>query len=272
MTCGKEVERRLLDSHMRKCKYRQYKCEHCGYSDTYDAIAGSGKYKNKNSEVNSHTGNHYKTCDHFPLECVNKCCKKNIKRKDMKSHRDVCPLEVLKCPFSSSCTKNIVRRDMEKHKKQCEFRPFSCEYCGSSGTFSSITGKGETPLKEKPHYSVCEHYPLDCPNNCGAVNIKRRNVPTHREKCPFKFAKCTSAVLRKDMEDHCQKNMQQHLLLLAHSHQELAKSHQELAHKNLALLQRNEELTQQIHRVTRQNELLAKQFSPALAQVVRKLT
>ena len=161
---------------------------------------------------------------------------------------------------------------MEKHKKQCEFRPFICEYCGSSGTFSSITGKGETPLKEKPHYSVCEHYPLDCPNNCGAVNIKRRNVPTHREKCPFKFAECTSAVLHKDMEDHCQKNIQQHLLLLAHSHQELAKSHQELAHKNLALLQRNEELTQQIHRVTRQNELLAKQFSPALAQVVRKLT
>ena len=48
---------------------------------------------------------------------------------------------------------------------------FSCEYCGTSGTFLSITGKGETPLKGSPHYHVYEDYLLDCPNQCGAMSI-----------------------------------------------------------------------------------------------------
>ena len=48
---------------------------------------------------------------------------------------------------------------------------FSCEYCETSGTFLSITGKGETPLKGSPHYHVYEDYLLDCPNQCGAMSI-----------------------------------------------------------------------------------------------------
>ena len=364
--CGVKVERRFLAVHHELCKYRQYECEHCGYTDTYDAIGGSGQLKNQNSKVNSHMGNHYKTCDHFPLECMNLCGEVNIKRKDMTFHRDICPLEPLTCPFNAVLCKNdilrqhmedhkrycdfrpfsckycneigtflsitgrgrcwnigpshydkcghfplecvnkcgemnilrkemsshcnscpleplkcplgehvhertILRKDMEKHKsEECEFRPYTCHYCNHTGTYRSITGKGETPLKEKPHYHVCEHYPLDCPKNCGAVNIKRKNMSSHQDKCPleqldcpFKFAKCTSTILRKDMDDHCQKNVEHHLLLVAQSHQELtqqhqhlakshrelAQSHQELADKNLELEQKNQELSDQVTRI-----------------------
>ena len=364
VTCGLEVERRFLAVHHEECKYRQYRCEHCGYTDTYDAISGSGQFRNQNSKVNLHTGNHYMTCDHFPLECVNKCGEVNIKHKDMRSHRDVCPLEVLTCPFDDfHCKENILRRDMEDHERYCDFRPFSCKYCNETGTFLSITGngrcwnkgsshydkcgrfplecvnkcgatnilrkemsshrsscplerlkcplgehipritilrkdmekhkseecefrpytcqycnhtgtyrtitgKGETPLKGKPHYHMCKHYPLDCPNKCGEVNIKRNDMSSHRDKCPFeqlecpfKFAKCTGTILRKDMDDYCQKNMQQHLLLVAQSHQELtqqcqelAKSHQELAHKNLELEQKNKELTDKVHKLAQRTQ------------------
>ena len=372
VTCGMEVQRRFLAVHHEECKYRQYRCEHCGYTDTYDAIGGSGQFRNQNSKVNLHTGNHYKTCDNFPLECVNKCGKVNIKRKDMRSHRDVCPLEPLTCPFialrcknyilrkdmgvhkrecdfrpfsckycrevgtyfsitgvgrlcnvrgpchykkcghfplecvnkcgennilrkemSSHCNscplerlkcplgehvpgKKILRKDMEKHKsEECEFRPYTCQYCNHTGTYRDITGKGETPLQGKPHYHVCGHYPLDCPNQCGMVSIMRKNMPSHRKKCPFeqlecpfKYAKCTSTVLREDMEDHCQKNMKQHLLLVAQSHQELTqkyqkltKSHQELAHKCRELLKRNKELACQNAEAVKKNEELSAQYS-----------
>ena len=354
VTCGMEVERRFLAVHHEECKYRQYTCEHCGYVDTYDAIGGSGQLKNQNSKVNSHMGNHYKTCDHFPQECVNECGEMNIKRKDMRSHRDVCPLEPLTCPFNAVLCKNdilrkdmgahkrycdfrpfscnycnetgtflsitgrgrcwnigsshydkcghfplecvnkcgeknilrkemsnhcnscpleplecplgehvperkILRKDMEKHKsEECEFRPYTCQYCNHTGTYRSITGKGETPLNGKPHYHVCGHYPLRCPNQCGAMSIKRKNMSSHRDKChleqldcPFKFANCTSSVLRKDMEDHYQKNIEQHLLLVTQSHHKLVKSHQELAHKNLELEQKNKELTDKINKLGR---------------------
>ena len=258
--CGVKVERRSLAVHHEECKYRQYTCEYCGYTDTYDAIGGSGQLKNQNSTVNSYMGNHYKTCDHFPLECVNKCGEMNIFRKEMSSHRNSCPLEPLKCPLGEhDPRRTVLRKDMEKHKSEkCEFRPYTCQYCNHTGTYRSITGKGETPLNGKPHYHVCGDYPLDCPNQCGAMSIKRKNMSSHRKKCrleqldcPYKFAKCTGTVLRKDMDDHCQKNMQQHLLLVAQSHQELAKSHQELAHKNLELEQKNKELTDKINKLVR---------------------
>ena len=360
--CGVEVQRRCLAEHHEECKYRQYECEHCGYVDTYDAIGGSGQFKNKNSKVNSRTGNHYKTCDHFPLECVNKCGEMNIKRKDMTSHRDVCPLEVLTCPFNAvQCKKNILRKDMEGHKRycdfrpfickycnevgtflningkgrcwiltgpshydkcghypldcvnkcgatnilrkemgshrsncpleclkcplgehvpertilrkdmekhkseECEFRPYTCQYCNHTGTYRSITGKGEIPLKEKPHYHVCGQYPLRCPNQCGAMNIKHKNMSSHRDKCrleqldcPFKYAKCTSTLLRKDMDGNCQKNMQQHLLLVAQSHQELIQSHQELVKSHQELAQKHEKLARSHQELSSQNIELEK--------------
>ena len=45
--CGVAMERRHLANHQEnECVYRQYTCEHCGYTDTYDAIAGSGWIRN----------------------------------------------------------------------------------------------------------------------------------------------------------------------------------------------------------------------------------
>ena len=364
--CGEEMERRYLDSHMRECKYRQFVCEYCGYVDTYDAIAGSGEVRNLDSKVKGPSNNHYRECDDYPLKCTNNCSEGNIKRKHMKPHRDVCPLEVLKCPYCAE--DGILRRNLESHKSDCDFRPFSCKYCNEVGTFltitgkgrlntpevpshydkcghyplkcvnkcgeesiirkgminhrrscpcepldcplgkhvsrrkilrkdmeyhkseecefrpytchycrnhtgtyKSVTGKGETPLKGKPHYHVCEHYPLDCPNKCGGKSVKSK-MPSHRDvcplekiECPFKYAKCAAIVLRQDMDSHCQNNMQQHLLLMAQSQQELARKNdemlqrnRELASKNSDLAQTNKELTRKINEVTRENKELAR--------------
>ena len=72
-SCGEGMERRLLTHHQKnECSYRQYKCQHCGYIDTYDAITGSGRIRNRDSKI-GYGGNHYSQCDEYPLKCPNKC-------------------------------------------------------------------------------------------------------------------------------------------------------------------------------------------------------
>ena len=116
-TCGVEMERRHFTHHQRNlCVYRQYTCEYCGYTDTYDAIVGSGQIRNRCSNIGS-PNNHFSECGNYPLDCPNECGEKNIKRKDMKAHQDSCPLEPLDCPFQyvgCSADKRL-RRDMDSH-------------------------------------------------------------------------------------------------------------------------------------------------------------
>ena len=82
--CGAAMERRHLSNHQEnECVYRQYKCQHCGYTDTYDAIAGCGRVRNENTTV-AGPGNHYDECGNYPLDCPNGCGEKNIRRSDMK--------------------------------------------------------------------------------------------------------------------------------------------------------------------------------------------
>ena len=124
--CEVAIERRAIAAHMKnQCIYRPYKCEYCGLTDTFDAIAGSGLVTmKKHADVfsfmvflsSSQRKNHYASCDHYPLPCPNECGKKNIKRKDMKTHHWICPLEPIDCPFKDAgCTNKIRHRDMENH-------------------------------------------------------------------------------------------------------------------------------------------------------------
>ena len=115
--CGVPMERKYLDNHQQnECEYRQYTCEHCGYIDTYDAIAGTGYVWSDKYYKHSGKLNHYNDCDHYPLECPNKCGQKVIKRMDMKAHQEICPMEPLDCPFESVGCKNVIRRkDLPTH-------------------------------------------------------------------------------------------------------------------------------------------------------------
>ena len=236
--CGKLLERRCLTDHQRnECKYRSYTCKYCGYKDTFEGIATGYKILQPQwiTFVEIPTGrrtSHYDECDKYPLECPNKCAKRNIKRKDMKAHHNICPLEPLNCPFNArDCCNNILRKDMESHKKECDYRPYSCEYCGHRGTFRDIKGiKGGTS-----HYNNCDQYPLECPNRCGGKNIKRREMKAHYDfcpleplDCPFKDAGCTDKIRRQDIEKHIESSTHHHLMMVFKSHQELVKANQEL--------------------------------------------
>ena len=246
--CRNGILRKDVESHKIDCDFRPHECEYCGHVGEFYTMSGNGK---KYWHVSGPS--HYEQCEHYPLECINKCGTTKIKRNNMSAHCSTCPLQPLDCPLGTHQRK-ILRRDMEQHKaEECEFRPYMCMYCNEHGTYVSITGKGASVRNKKCHYDICQDYPLECPNRCEARNIKRRNMSFHRQRCPleqldcpFKFAGCVSPILRKDMDYHCQHEMQNHLLLVA-------KSHQELAHKCEELARKNDKLESEIEKLTKKN-------------------
>ena len=251
--CNKDILRKDIEDHKKECDFRPYQCEHCGHNGTYLSVSGEGQFWTQPGP------NHYALCEQYPLQCPNECGAENIKRKDMKIHREICPLEAIVCPFTNHSFK-ILRRDLQTHTKECDFRLYRCQYCEFLGTYTSITGKGKTPPKHC-HYDTCDEYPLECPNKCSAHEIiKRKNLKKHREKCllelldcPFKYAGCTSTEQRKDMDCHCRKSMQEHLLLVAQSHQKLTCENKELVSKveelTCKLSHKNEEMTRRIEQL-----------------------
>ena len=257
--CRAKMERRRLREHQEtECVYRMYTCEHCGYEDTYDAIAGSGRVRKEDSEVKGE-GNHYEGCPQFPLECPNKCSAKGIKRRNMKAHRNKCAKEQVECPFgSNACI--VTRSNVENHKKECEFRPYTCEYCGTEGTFASITGQENFKfyqLLEGCHYDECEKFPVDCPHGCGEKGIKRKDLKIHRcslqpADCPFTHVGCVVKTSQREMDAHCRDNMQDHLLMMARSLQELSDKNKDLVQKNEELTSKNEALSRKVEDIDKQ--------------------
>ena len=243
--CMAVTERRHIEQHKEEeCPYRQYRCAHCGYSDTYDAIAGTGQVSKKDSKIKSGT-NHHDECLHFPLDCPNRCGEEKIERRNMKTHREKCPREPVECPFGGhACLGNVTRASVLEHQKDCDFRPYKCDYCGKKGTFASITGEESVKfysLLETCHYDECLEYPLVCPNGCGDT-FKRKEAKTHQGKCPMEYATCpfshvgcTTKLLQRELDSHCQEEMHKHLLLMAKSHKELSEINKDLVCKNREL-------------------------------------
>ena len=95
--------RKDLDEHIRNaCKFRLVTCIHCNE-------------KQKHFYQLSH--HHRCTCTQYPCPCPNKCGTQNIPRKDVRTHRNECPLEAVECPFAEAgCDIKLVRNQLKKHQ------------------------------------------------------------------------------------------------------------------------------------------------------------
>ena len=103
--CGISERRKDVQQHMEKeCPFRTYQCEHCGTR---------GKYKDVTTQ-------HYAKCSKYPLRCP-KGCPAVVKRADLESHKNDCPLEIVTCPYSSyvGCNTAILRKDLDDHLTKC---------------------------------------------------------------------------------------------------------------------------------------------------------
>ena len=156
-------------------------------------------------------------------------------KRHLKSVNGCCYVEVT-CPYSEkdysrSC--NVMRRkDLKTHmRNKCKYRPYKCEHCNHEDTYQAIAvgkkGWLTSHTRSLSHYDECPKYPLPCPNKCGAKNIKRKDMKGHRKSCPLEPLDCPfkdagwREIVRKDMDRHMERNTQQHILKLFHSHQEL---------------------------------------------------
>ena len=69
------------------------------------------------------------------------------------------------------CKELYQRCQIEKHQShECLKREFSCEYCGHTSTFEDIISS---------HQLECRNYPVQCPNRCGEMLIKRCDVESY---------------------------------------------------------------------------------------------
>ena len=101
--CGQQVRLSAMKDHnRRRCPKRLEKCKHCDYYNSRDFLID----------------NHLPVCPEFPVGCPNKCREKGLKRRQLQSHLDECPLQVIDCPFSSEgCpVKKLPRNQMEIHE------------------------------------------------------------------------------------------------------------------------------------------------------------
>ena len=99
--CTVKTERRFFADHIDKCLFRPYTCKFCGLKDTYQAIH-----------------DHYEECENFPISCP-KGCGETIVRKNLKSHRSTCQMQVIACPYmKTGCKRNILRKDVHAHLEE----------------------------------------------------------------------------------------------------------------------------------------------------------
>ena len=98
------IMKKNLNKHLKDlCMKRAYKCQHCGLTDTYDALM--------------HV--HEDECPMKPLSCFNPGCSKKIRREKMDKHEKYhCQYAVISCKYKNiGCDVKMKRKDMGAHEQ-----------------------------------------------------------------------------------------------------------------------------------------------------------
>ena len=95
-----KIQRMNLQGHLsHHCELRKITCQYC------NQIMAMKNYPS-----------HQLTCKMFPMECPNQCGEQGLVRKSVKTHQEVCKLEVIACSYAQAgCEEKVTRQDMNKH-------------------------------------------------------------------------------------------------------------------------------------------------------------
>ena len=150
------------------------------------------------------------------VRCPQKGCDWEGSLSVLDTHRDIdrgsCRFLFIGCP--NLCGEKVPTAGLEEHNKVCPRRQHTCKFCGYRGVYEEMSTK---------HWTVCDNYPLPCPNKCGELDIKRRDLPAHKERdCPLQLVKCEYVycgcevhLTRSNLPRHLSENTQHHLSLVS---------------------------------------------------------
>ena len=111
-----------------------------------------------------------------------------------------CQFVDIQCAY---CSAKRPRHEIPEHLTECPKRPFSCEYCQKYNSYYDDVCNC--------HWTVCDYYPILCPNGCSEA-IPRGSIEEHIEKdcpltiteCEFKAYGCKEKLPRIEMQTHMQ--------------------------------------------------------------------
>lgn len=146
----------------------------------------------------------------------------------------------------TECEKNVYRSELQQHlDEECPMRPYSCEFCNNySSTFEDITVQ---------HYFECPDFLLPCPNQCTDEKFKRGDLDEHlltacpNEVVPCTFSEmgCTEKLKRSELQQHVEKDMLSHQLMMCNAFKEMKKENDMLQrdHEELKALKSAQDTT-----------------------------
>ncbi|XP_028396300.1 TNF receptor-associated factor 5-like isoform X1 [Dendronephthya gigantea] len=155
----------------------------------------------------------------------------------LEDHAEECEYEDVKCP-DPNCNVVMARSRIENHQaRECQWRVVVCDYCEDKYAV----------CKEEVHKATCRGVPEKCLNGCSSRTIPRGQMRKHVENecpltilpCQYRHVGCDDEILRHQMQDHLDKNLQKHL---DHACGKIREMGADLREKTLQLNQHSEKL------------------------------
>jgi len=107
--CNKVLFKSNASTHIDNCEFKLHNCAYC-----------SGRF------VKSKLDHHNLICHKRPVNCPNNCGINQMCFFELNDHKEVCPLELLPCPYGDDCLHdcpiNIYRKDLAEHRQMFKKR------------------------------------------------------------------------------------------------------------------------------------------------------
>ena len=107
--CHKIIFKSFASAHIDTCEFKLHNCAYC-----------SGRF------VKNKLDAHNLVCNKRPIACPNNCSINQICFSELNDHKEVCPLELLPCPYGNDCLHDcpitIHRKDLAAHRQKFKKR------------------------------------------------------------------------------------------------------------------------------------------------------
>lgn len=215
-------EQQFCKNCLEKWLGRSNSCPHCRSTDFSHILMKQASRKIKELKVYCPNKQHGCTATFKVSECEEHLSTTNDRG---------CLYILVKCP--NHCSTELPREQMKTHlEKECPKRSIFCFHCNLQGEQRYIMGE---------HLISCPLVPVSCPKGCK-LTVLQKNVESHRDSCPlepipcpFSSLGCKSVICRRDMQQHVEGNMLQHMTELTSSHCALQAQHAALQEEHAAL-------------------------------------